>query len=121
MYEWLAVAIGGALGAMLRFGLQKLFVGSLFPWGTFVVNAIGSLLIGLLFVWMVERGLAVDWLRAMMITGLLGALTTFSTFSLDSIRLLQMGEWNMLITNILGQVIVCLLLTWLGIQLARLF
>ncbi len=117
-----AVAIGGAAGAVMRWlvasGVQKM-AGGAFPWGTFTVNALGSFLLGFLFVWLIERSTASELVRLAITVGFLGAFTTFSTYSLESIRLLQEGAFSLAFGNIMGQVVACLLLTWLGIQLAR--
>ncbi len=122
MRQLVAVAIGGALGAVLRWlaasSIQKM-AGGAFPWGTFAVNAIGSLLLGFLFVWLIERSTAGELVRLAITVGFLGAFTTFSTYSLESVRLLQEGAFVMALGNVLGQVAVCLGLTWLGVQLAR--
>jgi len=120
--QLLAVAAGGAAGAVLRWlmaGAIQRFTGGAFPWGTFAVNALGSFLLGFLFVWLIERSTASELVRLALTVGMLGAFTTFSTFSLESIRLLQEGALGMAATNVFGQVVVCLVLTWLGIQLAR--
>ncbi len=117
-----AVAIGGAAGAVMRWlvasGVQKV-AGGAFPWGTFAVNALGSFLLGFLFVWLIERSTASELLRLAITVGFMGAFTTFSTYSLESVRLLQEGAFSLAFGNIAGQVIICLLLTWLGVQLAR--
>jgi len=117
-----AVAIGGAAGAVMRWlvasGVQRM-AGGAFPWGTFAVNALGSFLLGFLFVWLIERSTASELLRLAITVGFMGAFTTFSTYSLESVRLLQEGAFSLAFGNIAGQVVVCLLLTWLGIQLAR--
>ncbi len=120
--QLLAVAAGGAAGAVLRWlmaGAVQRFSGGVFPWGTFAVNALGSFLLGFLFVWLIERSTASELVRLALTVGMLGAFTTFSTYSLESIRLLQEGALGMAAANVFGQVVVCLLLTWLGIQLAR--
>jgi len=120
--QLLAVAAGGATGAVLRWlmaGAVQRWAGGAFPWGTFAVNALGSFLLGFLFVWLIERSTATELVRLALTVGLLGAFTTFSTYSLESIRLLQEGALGMAAANVMGQVIVCLVLTWLGIQLAR--
>ena len=118
-----AVAAGGAAGAMMRWlmasSVQKM-AGGAFPWGTFAVNALGSFLLGFLFVWLIERSTASELVRLAVTVGFMGAFTTFSTYSLESIRLLQEGALALAFGNIMGQVVVCLLLTWLGMQLARL-
>ena len=120
--QLIAVAIGGAGGAVMRWlmasGIQRL-AGGPFPWGTFAVNAIGSFLLGFLFVWLIERSTVSELVRLALTVGFLGAFTTFSTYSLESIRLLQEGALTLAFGNVIGQVLVCLTLTWLGIQLAR--
>jgi len=120
--QLIAVAIGGASGAVMRWlmasGIQRL-AGGPFPWGTFAVNAIGSFLLGFLFVWLIERSTVSELVRLALTVGFLGAFTTFSTYSLESIRLLQEGALALAFGNVIGQVVVCLTLTWLGIQLAR--
>ncbi|MDX8403562.1 MAG: fluoride efflux transporter CrcB [Mariprofundaceae bacterium] len=120
--QLVAVAIGGASGAVLRWltaGAVQRWTGGSFPWGTFAVNALGSFLLGFLFVWLIERSTASELVRLALTVGMLGAFTTFSTYSLESIRLLQEGAYGLAAGNVIGQVAVCLLLTWLGIQLAR--
>ncbi|NWF37034.1 fluoride efflux transporter CrcB [Mariprofundus sp. KV] len=120
--QLVAVAIGGATGAVMRWlmasGIQRM-AGGAFPWGTFAVNAIGSFLLGFLFVWLIERSTVSELVRLALTVGFLGAFTTFSTYSLESIRLLQEGALALALGNVIGQVVVCLTLTWLGIQLAR--
>ena len=120
--QLVAVAVGGACGAVMRWlmasGIQKV-AGGAFPWGTFAVNALGSFLLGFLFVWLIERSTLSELMRLALTVGFLGAFTTFSTYSLESIRLLQEGALALAFGNVIGQVIVCLTLTWLGIQLAR--
>ena len=120
--QLVAVAIGGAAGAVMRWlmasGIQRM-AGGPFPWGTFAVNAIGSFLLGFIFVWLIERSTVSELVRLALTVGFLGAFTTFSTYSLESIRLLQEGALALAFGNVIGQVLVCLTLTWLGIQLAR--
>jgi len=123
MRQMAAVAAGGAVGAVLRWwmaaAIQRLAGGS-FPWGTFAVNAIGSFLLGFLFIWLLERSSMGELMRLAVTVGFLGAFTTFSTYSVESVRLLQEGAYGLAAGNVLGQVVVCLLLAWLGVQLARL-
>lgn len=122
MRQLLAVAAGGAVGAVMRWllaaGVQRM-AGGAFPWGTFAVNALGSFLLGFLFIWLIERSNAGELARLAITVGLLGAFTTFSTYSLESVRLLQEGAFSLAFGNVAGQVLACLFLTWLGIQLAR--
>ncbi|MFQ5355170.1 MAG: fluoride efflux transporter CrcB [Mariprofundaceae bacterium] len=123
MKQLLAIAAGGAFGASLRWllagGIQRL-TGGAFPWGTFVVNTLGSFLLGFLFIYLIERSSLGELLRLALTVGFLGAFTTFSTYSLESLRLLQSGAYLMAAANVFGQVAVCLFATWLGVQFARL-
>lgn len=89
-YIWLAVAAGGAIGATLRHGVSRLsmhLLGPNFPWGTLSVNVIGSFAMGLVLVWLSSREPHSPAVRAFLTVGLLGAFTTFSTFSLDVVAL----------------------------------
>ena len=108
---WLAVALGGALGAMSRYGLTLWLAPTLdgFPWATWVANIIGSILIGLFYVLITEKGLINEQWRPLLMVGFLGALTTFSTFALDSVLLWQNNQWVDGLLYILSSVIGCLL------------
>ena len=118
----LYIAIGGATGAVLRYwvsnGAYALF-GRGFPYGTLSVNIIGSLIMGILYVVLVERVHGSAELRAALIVGLLGAFTTFSTFSIDTINLIESGEPLKAGLNIVSSVALCVLGCWLGMLAAR--
>lgn len=89
---WMAVAAGGAFGAMARHGVSRLslhWLGPNFPWGTLTANICGSFAMGLIIVWLSSREPVTPALRAFLTVGLLGAFTTFSTFSLDVITLFR--------------------------------
>jgi len=120
--QLLAIAGGGALGAVLRFGMSNAvyrILGREFPYGTLAVNVLGSLLMGFLFVMLVERlAISAEW-RAALLVGLLGAFTTFSTFSFETLALFESGEPVKAITNIALSVFLCLTATWLGLSLGR--
>ena len=123
MYTYLAIALGGAAGAMSRYWLSTVVErvnGSWFPLGTFTVNVIGSFIIGAVFILFAERLNLVDQWRPLVVIGFLGALTTFSTFSLDALLLFQQGHYNTALIYILSSVLVCLFAAFAGMQLARL-
>ena len=109
--NFIAAGIGGAIGAMLRYGMTVL--GIHLHWSsnlaTFLVNIIGSFVMGLL-VSGYEQG---TWMM-MATVGLCGGFTTFSTFSVQSISLLQEGKWGQATFYILGTLLVCILMAWLG-------
>lgn len=118
----LAIAAGGALGALFRFwlssGIYK-WLGQSFPYGTMVVNVIGSFVMGLLFVALTERWATDTVLRAALLVGLLGAFTTFSTFSIETLNLIEQGALIKATINIAGSVILCLAAVWFGVVLGR--
>lgn len=120
MGMWIAVAVGGALGALLRFAVSRgaagLF-GTAFPWGTLIVNAAGAFAIGFLFAWFSLRLSVSPALRALALTGLLGALTTFSTFSVETLALAQSGALARAGANVAANVGASLILVWLGYAL----
>lgn len=123
MLQILAIAGGGALGAVARFGVSNgvyRWLGRDFPWGTLAVNLLGSFVMGLLFVLLLERALLPPEVRAAVLVGFLGAFTTFSTFALETLTLVEQGETLRALLNIAASVLVCLFACWLGIVSARL-
>ncbi len=116
------IAAGGATGALLRYWLSTgvySILGRGFPYGTLVVNVVGSLLMGLLYVFLFERmDVSTEW-RAGLVIGLLGAFTTFSTFSIETLNLIEAGEQLKAGMNIILSVTLCILGCWLGMVLGR--
>jgi CrcB protein len=114
----LAVAAGGAVGALLRYWFSQAshaLLGTGFPFGTLVVNALGSLGMGFLSVVLLERaGLGPEW-RAALLVGLLGAFTTFSTFSMETFHLVENGARLRAGVNVVLNVVLCLAAVWLGV------
>ncbi len=116
------IAVGGALGALLRFAIASgaaAVFGRGFPYGTLIVNVLGSCLIGMLYVLLTERILAAPGWRALLIVGLLGALTTFSTFSIETLQLVESGALARAGANVAANVLLCLAACWLGLTLVR--
>ena len=118
----IAIAGGGAVGALLRFwvstGVHQV-LGRAFPWGTLVVNLIGSFVMGLLFVLFLERSLVSGELRALVLVGLLGAFTTFSTFSIETMSLIEQADYLKAASNALASVVLSICACWVGLVLGR--
>lgn len=116
----LAVAGGGALGAVMRYGAGLALGGrGGLPWATLLVNVSGSLAFGFLAVWLSERLPLANELRAFLLVGVLGAFTTFSTFSWETVALLQQGEPMRALANAAANLFLCLLAVAAGAGLAR--
>lgn len=108
---WLAVALGGACGALLRAGMSTWFPTKAggFPWVTLAVNIIGCLLMGALYVLIVEKQLLPAAWRPWLMVGLLGAFTTFSTFSLEVFSLWQLDKPALASSYLVASVMGCML------------
>ena len=124
MWQRLALlGIAGALGALARYGLAGLVqkrMGIEFPWGTFAVNILGTFLFGMIWTIAEEKALLSPESRTIILTGFVGAFTTYSTFMFESGALLRDGEWLQCSANILGQVAVGLLALFAGLAIGRL-
>lgn len=122
MTQVLAIAAGGAIGALLRYWTSIAVhsrLGMAFPYGTLAVNILGSLLMGFLYIWLIDRMTAGPALRAFLLIGVLGAFTTFSTFSIETLNLMEAGHPGKALANILVSVIVCVVAAGLGVLAAR--
>ena len=122
MLQVAAIAAGGALGALLRYwvslGVHNL-VGRGFPYGTLTVNVVGSLLMGILYVLLLERLVSGSATRGFLLIGLLGAFTTFSTFSIETLNLVQSGETAKAAMNVVLSVVLCIGAAGVGLLLGR--
>jgi CrcB protein len=123
MAAYLWIAVGSALGGMARFwcsGLAARLIGETFPWGTLLVNVVGSFIIGFFATLTGPDGrVFVDTLtRQFVIFGICGGYTTFSSFSLQTLSLVQDGEWWLAGANVALSLIACLVAVWAGYALA---
>ncbi len=122
LLKWVLIGAGGAAGAMLRFALQGLVQptkGSLFPWGTLVVNVTGCFAIGFLMALFTGPYAIRPEYRLGIITGVLGGYTTFSSFSWETMQLAEERQWGLALLYVGASVIVGLVATFVGIRLSQ--
>ena len=119
----IAVGLGGFLGAVSRYWVSGLAqkLSDRFPFGTLTVNLIGSFILGVLATLFLEKVIVNQELRLFLLVGLLGAFTTYSTFSLETINLLRGGAWLFASLNIIANVMGTLIAVWAGMGIAKLW
>jgi fluoride exporter len=118
-----AVAIGGALGAVCRYGLDRLIERrsfAVFPWSTFAVNLSGCFLIGLVVAALVDRPHTPAWLRIGLVMGVLGGYTTFSTFAQETLDLIEESHLSLASAYTAGSVVIGVVAVLAGMQVGRL-
>jgi CrcB protein len=123
MVTYIWIAIGSALGGMARYwcsGVAARLIGETFPWGTIIVNVVGSFIIGFFATVTGPDGriFAGTLTRQFVMIGFCGGFTTFSSFSLQTLNLANDGEWLQAGGNIVGSVVLCLIAVWMGYMLA---
>lgn len=119
-----AVAAGGAIGASLRYmaaAITHAVMGKDFPYGTLVVNVLGSLIIGYLLVLLPDSDETLPLLRLLLITGILGGFTTYSAFSIETLQLIQDGHLTKAGLNVILTLLLCFLAVWAGFIFGRTF
>lgn len=122
MNHMLVIAGGGAIGAVLRYWMSNgvyALLGRGFPYGTLAVNVLGSLIMGFLYIWLLERTLSGSALRAFLLIGLLGAFTTFSTFSIETLNLMEAGQYIRAALNTMLSIVLCIGAASMGVMMAR--
>ena len=122
MHAVFAICLGACVGALARWrlGLWLNHPGAFMPWGTLAANLIGGYLVGLILAWAHHADLAPFW-RLILVTGFLGALTTFSSFSAEVVEMMLADRWGAALSTAALHLLGSLALTWLGIQTARFF
>jgi CrcB protein len=122
MKSYLLVFVGGGLGASLRHAVNMISargLGAAFPWGTFIVNISGSLVMGLIAGYLAFKGEASQPWRLFLTTGILGGYTTFSAFSLDAALIYERGEIALALLYVLGSVVLSIAGLFAGLALVR--
>jgi fluoride exporter len=120
----LAVALGGAVGSVARFGLNTFAIrllGTTFPWGILVVNVLGCLAMGIIAAVYLQKSNPQDSMSLFLMTGVLGGFTTFSAFALDALKLSQSGANGSAILYVLGSVVLSLVAVFVGFALVKAF
>jgi CrcB protein len=124
MQTTIFIALAGLIGTLLRYwlaGFVSRQIGETFPWGTMAVNLIGCMGAGVLFFLTEERFALSPALRTVILIGLLGGFTTFSSYSLQTFMLLRDGAFGLAMLNLVTSNILGLLMVWIGYVLGRIF
>ena len=119
----LGVTVGGALGALSRYGIDTFVerrTDAVFPWATFLINVSGCLAVGFLIAAIVDRHRAPEWLRVGLVLGFCGGYTTFSTFAQEALDLLETGKGAVAFAAIAANVLLGLAAVFVGLRIGRL-
>ena len=122
MKDFLAISIAAILGANLRYLLSRFAIrefGSVFPFGTLMINIVGSFIVGLFVIWTTERVLVDPRWRLLVVVGFCGSFTTFSSYAFETMAFFEQGQWGLMVANIVGHNLLCLAGALAGMALAR--
>jgi fluoride exporter len=120
--DFLAISVAAILGANLRYLLSRLAArefGPVFPYGTLIINILGSFIVGLFVIWTTERVLVDPRWRLLVVVGLCGSFTTFSSYAFETMSFFEQGQWGLMLANIFGNNLLCLAGALAGMALAR--
>jgi CrcB protein len=122
MLDVLVICLGAIVGANARYFISRYAaqaLGPVFPYGTLLINVVGSLIVGFFLVWTSERVLADPRWRLLVVVGFCGSLTTFSSYAFESISYFDRGQWLLMFINIFSNNLLCLAGALAGMALAR--
>ena len=120
--NFLAVSLGAILGANLRYVLSRYaakVMGPVFPYGTLIINIVGSFIVGWFVIWTTERVLVDPRWRLLVVVGFCGGFTTFSSYAFETMSYFEQGQWALMAANFLANNLLCLLAALAGMALAR--
>jgi fluoride exporter len=120
--DFLTISVAAILGANLRYLLGRVAareLGPIFPYGTLIINVLGSFIVGLFVVWTTERVLVDPRWRLLVVVGFCGSFTTFSGYAFETLSFFEQGQWGLMLANILGSNLLCLGGALAGMALAR--
>lgn len=122
MKDFLAISLAAILGANLRYVISRLAVrefGPVFPYGTLVINIIGSFIVGFFVIWTTERVLLDPRWRLLVVVGFCGSFTTMSSYAFESMAFFEQGHWGLMLANIFSNNLLCLGAALAGMAVAR--
>jgi len=120
--NFLVISVAAIVGANLRFFLSRLAAkefGPVFPYGTLIINIVGSFIVGFFIIWTSERVLLDPRWRLLVVVGFCGSFTTFSSYAFETISYLEQGQWGLMVANILSNNLLCLGSALAGMAVAR--
>jgi CrcB protein len=120
--DFLIISLGAIVGANARYSLSRYAVkefGPVFPYGTLIINVLGSMVVGFFVIWTTERVLADPRWRLLVVVGFCGSFTTFSSYAYESMAFFEQGQWLLMVTNVLSNNLLCLSSALAGMALAR--
>lgn len=122
MKDFIAISLAAILGANLRYLLSRVAVrefGPVFPFGTLIINIVGSFIVGLFVIWTTERVLVDPRWRLLVVVGFCGSFTTFSSYAFETMSFFEHGQWGLMLANLLGNNLLCLAAALAGMAVAR--
>ncbi len=122
MRDFLVISLGAVFGANARYLISRYaarILGPVFPYGTLIINVLGSFVVGFFLAWAAERAVVDARWRLLVVVGLCGGFTTFSSFAYESVSYLEQGQWALLAANVLSNNLLSLAAALAGVALAR--
>jgi fluoride exporter len=120
--DFLAISVAAVLGANLRYVLSRVAMkefGPVFPYGTLIINVLGSFIVGLFVIWTTERVLLEPRWRLLVVVGFCGSFTTFSSYAFETVSFFEQGQWGLMLANIFSNNLLCLAGALAGMAVAR--